>query len=169
MWGCDCCLFGQSLVCHFLENSTPAFLHFDSIFDFAHQRSTLDTSFGGALRFGGVAFPVHGTSQPTLNLKPTKTRLERIRSHLEPPRSSKRLWTARVSSAIDDMAGNNACTEVFFEATFRLPRADPHELGPWKNLSVKCTFFANRSVAAVSFWCAETAVRKRCSGVPSRA
>ena len=25
MWGCDCWLFGQSLVCHFLENSTPAF------------------------------------------------------------------------------------------------------------------------------------------------
>ena len=38
MWGCDCWLFGQSFVCHFLENSTPAFFHFDSIFDFAHQR-----------------------------------------------------------------------------------------------------------------------------------
>ena len=25
MWGCDCWLFGQSLVCNFLENSTPAF------------------------------------------------------------------------------------------------------------------------------------------------
>ena len=25
MWGCDCWLFGQRLVCHFLENSTPAF------------------------------------------------------------------------------------------------------------------------------------------------
>ena len=72
-------------MCHFLENSTPAFSTFDSIFDFAHQRQTLDTSFGGALRFGGVAFPVHRTSQLTSNLKPTKTRLERIRSNLKPP------------------------------------------------------------------------------------
>ena len=113
------------------------FFHFDSFFDFAHQRQTLDTSFGGALWFGGVAFPVHRTSQLTLNLKP--------------PRSSWRLWTARVSSTIDDMAGNNACKEVLFEATFRQPRADPHEFGPWLNLSVKCTLFANRSVATVSF------------------
>ena len=41
------------------------------------------------------------------------------------------MWTARVSSAIDDMAGNTACVEVLFEATFRQPRADPHEFGPW--------------------------------------
>ena len=78
-------LFGQSLVCHFLENSTTVLLfHFDSIFDFAHQRQKLDTSFGGALRFGGCAFPVHRT----WNLKPTKTRLESIRSNLRPLRSS---------------------------------------------------------------------------------
>ena len=83
------------------------------------------TSFGGALRFGGVAFPVHRTSQLTLNLKPTKTRLERIRNYLKPPRSSKRLWTARFSSAIDDMAGNNACMEVLFEATFRQRASRP--------------------------------------------
>ena len=125
------------------------FFHFDSIFDFAHQRQTLDTSFGGALRFGGVAFPVHRTSQLTLNLKPTKTRLERIRSNL----------------ATDDVAGNNACMEVLLEATFRQPRADPHEFGPWLNLSDQCTLASLLCV----FWCGETAVRKRCSGVPSRA
>ena len=33
------------------------FLHFDCIIDFSHQRQTLDTSFGGALRFGGCTFP----------------------------------------------------------------------------------------------------------------
>ena len=64
MRGCDCWLFGQSLVCQFLENSTLAFfVLFDSILDSAHQRETLDASFGGALRFGGVAFPVHRASQ----------------------------------------------------------------------------------------------------------
>ena len=25
VWGCDCSLFGKSLVCHFLETFTPAF------------------------------------------------------------------------------------------------------------------------------------------------
>ena len=67
------------------------------------------------------------------------------------------------------MSGINACMEVLFESTFRQPRGDPLEFGPVLNFSVKCTLFANRSVAAVSFLVAETAVRKRCSGVPSRA
>ena len=64
------------------------FFHFDCILDFPQQRQTLKTSFGGALRFGGCAFPVHRTSQLTLNLKPTKTRLERICSNLTQLRQS---------------------------------------------------------------------------------
>ena len=36
------------------------------------------------------------------------TRLGRITSNLEPLRSSQQMWTARVSSAIDHIAGNNA-------------------------------------------------------------
>ena len=155
-------------MCHFLENSTPAFFSTLAVFLILHifDKRWIPVL---AVHCGSEAslFPC-SASQLTFNLKPTKIRLERIRSYLKPPRSSWRLWTARVSSAIDDMAGNNACMEVLFEATFRQPRADPHEFDPWLNLTVKCTLFANRSVAAV-FWCAETAVRKRCSGVSSRA
>ena len=36
MWGCDCWLFGQSLVCHFLENSTPAFFSTLTVFLILH-------------------------------------------------------------------------------------------------------------------------------------
>ena len=36
MWGCDCWLFGQSLVCHFLENSTLAFLTPSTVFFILH-------------------------------------------------------------------------------------------------------------------------------------
>ena len=36
VWCFDCWLFGQSSVCHFLENSTPAFFHFGSILEFLH-------------------------------------------------------------------------------------------------------------------------------------
>ena len=35
-WGCDCWLFGQSLVCHFLENSTPAFFSTLTVFLILH-------------------------------------------------------------------------------------------------------------------------------------
>ena len=102
MCGCDCWLFEQSLVCHFRENSTLAlFSTFKVFFDFfAHQRQTLDTNFGS---------------------EASQTRLGRIRINLKPLSSSQRLWTARVSGAIDDMAGNNACVEVLYEATFRQP------------------------------------------------
>ena len=57
--------FGIFLSCWgvpFPRELYACFFHFDSIFAFAHQRQTLNASFGGALRFGGVAFPVHRTS-----------------------------------------------------------------------------------------------------------
>ena len=65
-----------------------AFSTLTVLFDFAHQRYALDASIGGALRFGGVAFPAHFMSQLTLNFKPSKTRLERIRNFFEQPRSN---------------------------------------------------------------------------------
>ena len=49
------------------------------------------------------------------------------------------------------MADNNTCVDVLFESTFRQLRADPLDFGPRLNLSVKCTWSANRSVSAVSF------------------
>ena len=89
MWGCDCWLFGHSLVCNFLENSALAFFSTLTEILILHiSDKRWIPAFSGALRFGGVAFPVHRTSQLTLNLKPVKTRLERIRSNREPPRSS---------------------------------------------------------------------------------
>ena len=71
------------------------------------------------LRFGGCAFPVHRTSQLTFySQADQETRLGRIRSNLKPLRSSQRLWTARVSGANDDTAGNNACVEVLLKQLF---------------------------------------------------
>ena len=93
------------------------------------ERISFVNSFAAVFRQGFFC-PAHRASPLILNLKPTQTRLEGIRSNLEPVRSSQRLWTARVSSAIDDMAGNSACAEVLFEATFRQPRAGPLEFGP---------------------------------------
>ena len=43
---------------------------------------------------------------------------------------SQRPWTARVSSAIDDMARQQCTRGGAFEANFRQPRADPLEFGP---------------------------------------
>ena len=44
------------------------------------------------------------------------------------------------------MAGNNACVVVRLEATFRQPRADPLEFGPWmKRCSCSCLFLCRRS------------------------
>ena len=45
------------------------------------------------------------------------------------PQQPKNTQIKLATVAIDDMAGNNACVEVLFEANFRQPRADPLEFG----------------------------------------
>ena len=150
MCGCDCWLFEQSSVCHVLENTTPALFSTLKLILILHIS---DKRWIPVLVVHSVSeaalFPC---TSLTFNLKPTKTRLGRIRSNLGPLGSSQRLWTARVSSAIDDVAGNNACVEVLFEASLRQPRAGFLEFGPRLNHPVTCTLFANRSVAAASFF-----------------
>ena len=125
MWGVIAGFLKKSLVRHFLENSTLAVSPLRR-----YSNCTSGTSFGGALRFGGCAFSAHLSSYVTFSLKPTTTRLGGIRSNLKPLRPSQRLWTSRVSSAIDVMAGNDACVEVLSEAIFRQPRAGTLEFGP---------------------------------------
>ena len=103
----------------------------------AMNPETLDTSFGGALRFGGVVCPVHRTLQLTLRIssRPRHVWSASAATLNHPDQVSdcgQHASRARLTSWLATMHA----WRCFFEATLRQPRADPHEFGPWLNLSV---------------------------------
>ena len=130
MWGCDCWLLGQSLVCHFFVNSTLALLSTLIVF-WMFCTSAINVGYQLLVCIAVRRRPFSRAPRVSTNLsissRPRHAWSASAATFYHPDQVSvcgQHASRARLTTWLATMHAGRC----FFESTFRQPRANPHDL-----------------------------------------